>query len=117
VEHVSQLLAVRIRDFGGMLHHLAPGASLRNDTLRLLAFKTRSRFHYLRFVTASLFRRQTFSRDIELADAILVECRALNGSAERVFVEADGELLGSLPVRIEMVPDALTLLIPSHAEP
>jgi diacylglycerol kinase family enzyme len=41
----------------------------------------------------------------------------VNGSGARVFVEADGELLGSLPVRIEMVPDALTLLIPSHAEP
>jgi len=117
VAQVSQLLAVRIRDFGGMLHNLAPGASLRNDTLRLLAFKTRSRVHYLRFVMASLFRRQTFIREIELLEAVAVECRALNGSSARVFVEADGELLGALPVRMEMVPDALTLLIPSHAEP
>jgi diacylglycerol kinase family enzyme len=34
-----------------------------------------------------------------------------------VFAEADGELLGQLPVRIEVVPDAVTLLIPAGARP
>ncbi len=117
MEEVSQLLAVRIRDFGGMLHNLAPGASLRKDTLRMVAFKTRSRMHFLRFVAAVVFRRQTFFSKIELLDAVSVECRAKSGSSNRVYVEADGELLGSLPVRIEIVPQALTLLIPSHANP
>jgi diacylglycerol kinase family enzyme len=32
-----------------------------------------------------------------------------------LFVEADGELLGTLPVRIEVVHEALTLLIPQKA--
>jgi diacylglycerol kinase family enzyme len=35
----------------------------------------------------------------------------------RVFAEADGELLGGLPVKIEIVPDAVTLLIPPGAKP
>ena len=117
VEEVSQLLAVRIRDFGGMLHNLAPGATLRSDSLRLLAFKTRNRFHYLSFLTAVLFRRQTFNGRIELLDAVSVECRAHKDSQERIFVEADGESLGNLPVRIEIVPDALTLLVPKQAKP
>src|SRR5208337_261237 len=52
---VSQLLAVRIRDFGGVLHNLAPGASLHMDGLRLVAFKTRSRLHYFLYVVASVF--------------------------------------------------------------
>jgi len=117
VEKVSQLLAVRIRDFGGMLHHLAPGASLRKRTLRLLAFKTRSRLQYLRFVMAALFGRQTFFHQIELLDADSVECRACDGSQPRVYVEADGELLGGLPVRIEIAPQSLTLLIPANARP
>jgi len=30
-----------------------------------------------------------------------------------VYVEADGELLGRLPVRMSMVPDALSLVVPS----
>lgn len=117
VEQISQLLAVRIRDFGGVLHNLAPGATLRSDGLRLVAFKTRSRYQYFRFVLAVILGRQTFSRHIELLDAVSVECRNRNGSSARVFVEADGELLGDLPVRIDIVPNALTLLIPPGARP
>ncbi len=114
---ISQLLAVRIRDFGGVLHNLAPGATLHNDGLRLVAFKTRSRYQYLRFLLAVVFGRQTFKRQIELLDAVSVECRPRNRSRTRVFAEADGELLGQLPVRIEIVPDAVTLLIPPNARP
>jgi YegS/Rv2252/BmrU family lipid kinase len=114
---VSQLLAVRIRDFGGVLHNLAPGATLHNDGLRLVAFKTRSRYQYLRFLLAVVFGRQTFNGQIELLDAVSVECRPRNRSRTRIFAEADGELLGQLPVRIEIVPDAVTLLIPPNARP
>jgi diacylglycerol kinase (ATP) len=112
VNQISQLLAVRIGNFGGVVQNLVPGAALRNHHLRLIAFRTRSRLRYLRFVAAVLFRRHTFSSEIESMKAVSVECSAMNGSAERVLVEADGELLGSLPARIELVPDALTLLIP-----
>jgi YegS/Rv2252/BmrU family lipid kinase len=117
VVEISQLLAVRIRDFGGVLHNLAPGATLHNDGLRLLAFKTRSRLQYSRFLLAVVFKRQTFNRQIELLDAVSVECRPRNGSLTRIFAEADGELLGDLPVRIEIVPQAVNLLIPQNARP
>ena len=114
---ISQLLVVRIRDFGGLLHKLAPGATLHHDGLRLLAFKTRSRYQYCRFLLAVVFGRQTFNRQIELLDAVSVECRPLNGSRTRVFAEADGELLGHLPVRLEIVHNAVNLLIPANAMP
>jgi len=117
VEHVSQLLAVRIRDFGGALRNLAPGATLHKGRLRLMAFKTRSRLHYLRFLLAVVFRRHTFTRQVELLDAEAVECNAQAGGGGRVFVEADGELLGTLPARIEMTSERVTLLVPAHARP
>jgi diacylglycerol kinase (ATP) len=117
VEQVSQLLAIRIRSFGGALGVLAPGATLHKKDLSLVAFKTRSRLQYLRFLVATLIGRQSFSRTIELLDADAVECRVLNGSKTRVFVEADGEVLGVLPARIELARETLTLLVPSHAEP
>jgi YegS/Rv2252/BmrU family lipid kinase len=113
----SQLLAVRVRSFGGVLRELAPGATLRTGSLQLLAFKTQSRLRFLRFLLAVLFRRHTFSGEIELLEVASVECRARKGSTARLFVEADGEVLGSLPVRIEVVPQALTLLIPPNAQP
>jgi YegS/Rv2252/BmrU family lipid kinase len=117
VEQVSQLLAVRIRSFGGALGVLAPGATLRKKNLSLVAFKTRSRMQYLRFLLATVVGRQTFSRTIELIDADVVECRRQNGSKAKVFVEADGEVLGALPARIELTRETLTLLVPPGAQP
>jgi YegS/Rv2252/BmrU family lipid kinase len=112
VEAVSQLLAVRIADFGGMVHNLVPEAALRNGNLRVIAFKTRSRMRYLRFIAAVWFRRHTYTGEIEALDAVSVECDSSDASSLRILVEADGELLGTVPARIEVVPDALTLLIP-----
>lgn len=114
---ISQLLAIRIRDFGGVLNKFAPGATLHKDDLRLVAFKTRSRYQYFRFLLAVMFGRQTFTRQIELLDAVSVECRLRSGSRSAVFAEADGELLGHLPVRIDIVPEAVYLLIPPNARP
>jgi len=109
----SQLLAVRISDFGGLVGNLAPGASISNGKLRVIAFKTFSRMRYLRFLIAVLFGRHSYSQTIELVKCISVECRNREGSAEQIFVEADGEILGTLPVRIEVEPQALNLLIPA----
>jgi YegS/Rv2252/BmrU family lipid kinase len=117
IEVASQVLAVRIRNFGGMIQNLAPGAALQNHNLRLVAFKTHNRFDYVSFLAAAVLRRQTFSKKIEILDAVSVECRERKGSSARILVEADGELLGRLPARIEIVPDALTLLMPSHGRP
>jgi len=116
VTEASQLLAVRVRSFGGLLGTLAPCASLHSNSLCLLAFKTRSRFRYLRFLLAVVGQRHTFSRDVELLQADSVECLPANGSSP-VFVEADGDVLGHLPARLEIAPEMLTLLIPPDAQP
>jgi diacylglycerol kinase (ATP) len=114
---VSQLLAVRVRSFGGALRRLAPGATLYNGHLHLIAFRTRRRMDYMRFLLAVLAGRQTFDGVVELLQATRVECRPCNGGSDIFFTEADGEVLGSLPVTLEVVPDALNLLVPEGAEP
>jgi diacylglycerol kinase (ATP) len=112
----SQLLAVRVRSFGGALRQLAPGATLHNGWLHLIAFETRSRLAYFKFLIGVLAGRHKFTHEIELFESGHVECRAHNGSQETLFVEADGEVLGSLPVRLEVVPHAVNLLIPPGVE-
>ncbi|MGA9070220.1 MAG: diacylglycerol kinase family protein [Terracidiphilus sp.] len=112
VEQVSELLAVRIRNFGGLIRNFLPGATLHHGQLRLAAFKTRSRLRYFGFMIPLLFGRHRYAGKVEALDALSVECRLLPGCATRVFAEADGEYLGELPIRMEIVPDALTLLIP-----
>ena len=111
---VSQVLAVRITNFGGLVRRLVPQASIRKPNLHVIAFKTRSRLVYLRFMAAVWFRRHKYATPIELVDCTRVECHTPAGSTEPVYVEADGEFLGTLPVTMETVPDSLTLLIPRH---
>ncbi|MGC2169782.1 MAG: diacylglycerol kinase family protein [Candidatus Sulfotelmatobacter sp.] len=115
---VTELMAVRIRNFGGVLQELAPGASLERDDLRLVFCRTASRLSYLLYVTRGLLRRNWRVPGIELAHSRKVSCRYLLASASagapKVYVEADGELVGTLPAEITMAPDALTLLAPSR---
>jgi diacylglycerol kinase (ATP) len=113
----SQILAVRIRSFGGALGRLAPGATLHSRELSLIAFKTRSRLRYMRFLLAVWAGRQTFSRDVELITARSIECVPGPDAKSPVYVEADGEVLGILPVRMEMAEETLTLLVPPDAQP
>jgi len=111
--NVTELLAVRIRNFGGVLRELAPGASLDRDDVRLVFCHTASRLAYLSYVTAGLFRLAWPIPGIELSFAVKASCDyGADGTDGKVYVEADGELIGSLPAEISVVPDALTLLTP-----
>lgn len=111
---VSQLLAVRIKDFGGVLRELAPGASLQRDDIRLVLFRTRSRAAYLRYVMRGLLGTRWQVPGIELVHSSGAMCQTLASASEssRILVEADGELLGTLPAETTVVPDAVTILAP-----
>ena len=114
---VTELLAVRIRNFGGVIRELAPGASLERNDMRLILCHTGHRLAYLAYVTRSLLRRAWTIPGIELAYAAKASCQYIapgsGGAQAKIYVEADGELIGSLPAEISVVPDALTLLAPA----
>jgi diacylglycerol kinase (ATP) len=118
---VTELMAVRIRNFGGVLQELAPGASLDRDDLRVVFCRTASRLSYVLYVARGLLRRSWKIRGIELAYTGQVSCKYLNDSTSasgiseaetKIYVETDGELVGTLPAEITVVPEALTLLAP-----
>ena len=113
---VTELMAVRIQNFGGVLQELAPGASLDRDDVRVVVCRTASRLAYLAYVTRGLLRRNWKVPGIELAYSGRVSCQYLQDSKAtdtKIYVETDGELVGTLPAEITMVPDALTLLAPA----
>jgi YegS/Rv2252/BmrU family lipid kinase len=117
-EVVTQLLVVRIADFGGVLNRLAPGADLLRNDFRLVLFKTANKARYLRFASGRLINRDWQDKHIELVQASSLRClphRTDMKRAPTVYAEADGELLGRLPVAIRIVPNALNLLIPKTA--
>jgi len=113
---VTELMAVRIRNFGGVLRELAPGASLDRDDMRVVFCRTSSRMAYLAYVTRGLLGRNWKVPGIDLAFSGRISCSYLQDSKTvdtRIYVETDGELVGTLPAEITMVPDALTLLAPN----
>jgi len=114
---LTELLAVRIRFFGNILRELVPGASLDCGDLRAVMCRTASRNAYLQYVAGALLGRQWNINGIDLVSCSEVVCRLPEKSDghkdERVYVEADGELLGRLPARMTMQPDALSLVVPA----
>jgi len=107
----SQVLAVRITQFGGLLRGLAPGAGLHRPDLQLVIFLTRSRWPYLHFMTRTVLQRRWRTPHVELANASELSCLPLD-SSQRIYAEADGELLGTLPVSIAMSKQFVRLLVP-----
>ena len=73
---VSQLLAVRIRNFGGVLRELAPGAALDRNDLRLVLFRTRSRMAYLSYIMRGLVGARWQVDGIDLMDGLKIDCQA-----------------------------------------
>ena len=122
-ELVSEVLAIRITDFGGILKRMAPRAELKRDDLELVLFKTARKTDYFRFVMNNMLGRSRPMPGIEFVRSDRLECR--EASAERVasewpkkfkpspiYVEADGEPLGRTPAKIVAVPNAVKLLMP-----
>jgi diacylglycerol kinase (ATP) len=117
---LTELLAVRIRFFGNVLRELVPGASLDCPDLRAVMCRTASRTAYLRYVAGALLGRRRNIEGIDLVSCSEILCQASKSAeAERVYVEADGELLGRLPARMTMQTDALSLVVPvpKHSDP
>ena len=116
---LTELLAVRIRFFGNVLRELVPGASLDRRDLRAVMCRTDSRTAYLRYVTGALLGRRWNIDGIDLVSCSEIVChlpeaaRIDDDRKDRVYVEADGELLGRLPARMTMQPDALSLVVPA----
>jgi YegS/Rv2252/BmrU family lipid kinase len=110
---VSELLAVRIRNFGGVLRELAPGASLERDDFRLVLFRTRSRLRYLAYIFRGLVGARWKISGIDLAHSASIVVPAQAGAAP-TYVEADGEILGTTPAEITLAPDAVSLLAPEN---
>ena len=120
---LTELLAVRIKFFGNILRELVPGASLDCGDLRAVMCRTASRNAYLQYVAGALLGRPWNIDGIDLVSCSEVVCRLPEKSGgdvhhdvhhdDRVYVEADGELLGRLPARMTIQPDALSLVAPA----
>lgn len=115
---LTELLAVRIRNFGGILRELAPGASLARNDVGVLLCHTSSRAAYLSYVMRCMLGLSRNVQGVEMVSSAAISCdyaevdRQASIASAKVYVQADGELLGTLPARISVVPELLTILVP-----
>jgi YegS/Rv2252/BmrU family lipid kinase len=108
--HATLAVVHRTSRYAGWLR-MAPGASLFEPRLSVCLFKSAHRLRHFAYAAAVLARQHLRLSDVELVETRKVECAASESGA-RIYFELDGELAGELPASFEVVPDALTVLVP-----
>jgi diacylglycerol kinase (ATP) len=99
------LLASRVRNYGGDLE-IAHGASLLSADFELVWFEGSHPLRYAWYMLGVAARRVHKMRGVHTARVSRVEFLG------DVHAQIDGEYAGRAPASFEIVPDALTLLIP-----
>jgi YegS/Rv2252/BmrU family lipid kinase len=102
--------AQRAGNYGGWLH-LTPRARFFDDRFNLCLFKSHNRARYFLYAALVLARKHFLLGDVELVETRKLDCAA-QVAGETIRFELDGELVGTLPATFEIVPNALTLLVP-----
>jgi len=104
-------MAIRVSDLGGLFSPLAHGASPADDTLKLAL--TAPPFHLAlpAWFATSWTRTHRWNPYTQQLNVDTFSCGS--GLQQRVHVQADGEWIGTTPMRVELVPNALRLLMPA----
>jgi len=105
----SFALLSRVRNYGGDLE-IAPTISLLDDEFELVLFRGESSLGFLRYMLAVVAHHHQNMRGITILRTRQAEFATLTGSP--IHVQVDGEYAGVTPARVEIVPSALTLLVP-----
>jgi diacylglycerol kinase (ATP) len=102
--------AVRITNFGGLMRRWAWGAELQRNDAQLVLFTTSSRPRFFHYTLGRILGFKWRTPGVEMVYAREIYCTA-STPGQRLYAEADGEYIGGPPVKIEIVPDMLNLLM------
>jgi len=105
----SFALVSRVRNYGGTFE-IARQTHLFDDAFEVVLFQGRSSARYLLYLAGVALKRAA-----GLPGVTVTRARRVSFSCpedRRVHVQVDGEYAGRLPASMEIVPDALTLLVP-----
>jgi diacylglycerol kinase (ATP) len=103
-------MSVRVADLGGLFSPLIRGASLEHPHLTLSILAAPARLSLPAWFALSWARLHRFNRFAQTVAADTYTCSA--GHTARVQVQADGESLGTTPMTVTLIPNALRLLLP-----
>ncbi len=105
--HGTFALISRAKNYGGSFQ-LTPEASLYSNLFEICLFQSRVRWRYLYYLSQVALGRHT-----RLPDVRTLKGRSVSVlGSPKVFVQVDGELIGTLPVNCTVERDALSLVVP-----
>jgi diacylglycerol kinase family enzyme len=102
-------MAIRVGDLGGLFSPLIRGASPTDESLRLTLTQPPSHLALPAWFATSWTRTHRWNPYTQHLRVAGFTC----SSQQRVHVQADGEWIGTTPMRVELIPNALTLLMPA----
>jgi len=105
----SFALITRVRNYGGDFE-IARRIRLTDPDFEVVLFERGDWHDYLKYFGSVLFNRLYKTDGVTVLRTREV---SLSGTDDtRIHIQTDGELLGALPARVSIVPDALNLLLP-----
>jgi diacylglycerol kinase (ATP) len=105
----SFALLSKVRNYGGDFE-IARDVTLLHDQFEVILFEGATATRYVKYFAGMALNRLSGMRGVTVLRADEVTISAADG--RRAFVQIDGEIGGTVPAEIRIVPDALTLLAP-----
>lgn len=110
----SFALLSKVRNYGGDFE-IARSVTLPDNRLEAVLLEGRSSLRYVKYFTGMALNRLSGMKGVTVlrTDRAVISCPS-EGDA---YVQVDGEFAGALPAEVRIVPNALTLLMPSDYAP
>ena len=105
----SFALISKVRNYGGDVK-IARDTSLFDDQFEVVLFQGQNSVRYVRYFVGIVLNRLRGMEGVTILRASKLEISAVRDS--RVHMQVDGEYAGRLPGSVEIVKDAITLLLP-----
>jgi diacylglycerol kinase family enzyme len=99
----------KVRNYGGDFE-IARSVTLLHDRFEVILFEGSTATSYVKYFAGMAFNRLRGMSGVTVVRADQVTIAAADD--RRAYVQIDGEIGGTLPAEIRIVPDALTLLAP-----
>jgi len=110
-DKVTLVMAIRARKFPGLLRFVNLGSSLQQNEYRLMLFRTDKVRRFLSYFASVASGRNWKVKDVDLVVSRWFRCTPAD-SAQSIFSQADGELLGGLPAEVGIEQRTFRLLMP-----
>jgi diacylglycerol kinase (ATP) len=106
----SFALVSKVRNYGGDFE-IAQDVRLFDSRFEVVLFEGRNTFPYVKYFLSMALRKLNGTPGVTIlrSDRVVLPPNPDEG----VFIQIDGEFAGRLPAEITIVPDALTLMVPS----